>query len=245
MKYRLLLILVLVLVLLASCYVPSSKVYNLSVKQDDAIWLNGKELVKLTENNVDVIVNFDHVEHGIVSFDLSIANYADEAILITPEEFYCSVTDRRDAQPNVSMEDQIIYALNPEEIILKYDKQIERAYAQNQSDNGTELLFNLFDLAEDIHSKDKPEADIEQQKIDREEREERYDNNKRKYITNMNQLNNERNLWQNQALRKTTLFPDHKISGKLFFKIPNSTLTLQLVLPIQDRNMTLEYEKIK
>jgi hypothetical protein len=238
MKYRLLLILVLVLVLLASCYVPSSKVYNLSVKQDDAIWLNGKELVKLTENKVEVIVNFDHVEHGIVSFDLSIANYADEAILITPEEFYCTVTNRLE-------EEQIIYALNPENMILKYDKQIERAYAQNQSDNGTELLFNLFDLAEDIHSKDKPEADIEQQKIDREEREERYDRNKRKYITNMNQLNNDRNLWQNQALRKTTLFPDHKISGKLFFKIPNRTLALQLVLPIEDSNMTLEYEKNK
>ena len=72
MKYKLLLILV--LVLLASCYVPSSKVYNLRVKQNDAIWLNGKELVKLTENNVEVIVNFDHVEHGIAAFDLSIAN---------------------------------------------------------------------------------------------------------------------------------------------------------------------------
>ena len=236
MKYKLLLILV--LFLLASCYVPSSKVYNLRVKQDDAIWLNGKELVKLTKNNVEVIVNFDHVEHGIVSFDLSIANYADEAILITPEEFYCSVTNRLE-------EKKIIYALNPEDMILKYDKQIERAYAQNQSDDGTELLFTLFDLAKDIHNVDKPDEDMEQQKIDREEREERYDRNKRKYITNMNQLHSERDLFQNQALRKTTLFPDHIISGKLFFKIPNSTITLQLVLPIEDRNMTLEYEKIK
>ena len=130
-------------------------------------------------------------------------------------------------------------------MILKYDKQIERAYAQNQSDNGTDLLFTLFDLAEDIHDIDKTDEDIEQQKINREEREDKYDKNKRKYITNMNQLNNERNLLQNQALRKTTLFPDHKISGKLFFKIPNRTLALQLVLPIEDRNMTLEYEKIK
>jgi hypothetical protein len=235
MKYKLLLIPV--LFLLVSCYVPSFKVYNLSVKQNNAIWLNGRELVKVTENNVEVIVNFDHVEHGIVSFDLSIANYTDEAILITPEEFYCSVTNRLE-------EERIIYALNPEEMILKYDKQIESTYAQNKSDNGTELLFSLFDLAEDIHNKDKTDEDIEKQKIDREEREERYDKNEEKYITSMNQLYNERNLWQNQALRKTTLFPNQKISGKLFFKIPNNTLTLQLVLPIEDRNLKLEYEKM-
>jgi hypothetical protein len=243
MKFRLLLILV--LFLLVSCYVPSYKVYNLSVKHDDAIWLNGKELVKLAENNVEVIVNFDHVEHGIVSFDLSIANYTDEAILIIPEKFYCSVTSHRDARPSVSTEEEIIYALNPEAMILNYDKQIERNYAQTKSDNRTELLFALFDLAEDIHNKDKKDEEIEQQKIEREEREEMYDKSEKKYITNMNQLKNERNLMQNQALRKTTLLPDHKISGKLYFQIPHSTLALQLVLPIEDRNLKLEYEKIK
>lgn len=236
MKYKL--IVMVSLLLLASCYVPSSRVYDLRAKNDDAIWLNGKELIKLSENNIEVIVNFDQVEHGIASFDLSIANYTDQAVLIIPEDFYCSVTHRLD-------EEKIIYAINPEEMILNCNKQIEKNYAQNQSEGRTELLFSLFDLAEDIHNNDKTDEEIDEQRADREDREVRYDKNKEKYIANLNQLYNKRDFWQNEALRKTTLFPGHKLNGKVFFKIPTSSLMLQLFLPIEDRNLMLEYEKIK
>jgi len=226
------------LFLLVSCYVPSFKVFNLRVKQNDTIWLNGKELVKLTEDNIEVIVNFDHTKHGIISFDLSIANYTDKSILISPEEFYCSVTNRLE-------EERIINALNPEEMLFNYDKQLEKSYAENKSDNRTELLFSLFDLAEDIHNKNKTEDEITQDEAERDEREEMYDKKEEKYMSNVDRLNNERNLLQNQALRKTTLFPDQKMSGKLFFQVPRSTINLVLFFPIGDRKLKLEYEAIK
>jgi len=235
-KIRILIILM--LFLLVSCYVPSFKVFNLSVKQNDTIWLNGKELVKLTEDNIEVIVNFDQTKHGIISFDLSIANYTDETILISPKEFYCSVTNRLE-------EERIVNALDPEEMILEYDNQIEKSLAGNKSDNRTELLFSLFDLADDIHNKNKTEDEIKQDHEDRETREEIYNKKEERYFANINRLNSERNLLQNQALRKTTLFPGHKMSGKLFFQVPNSTLNLVLFFPIEERKMKLEYEKIK
>lgn len=236
MKMRFLLIMM--LVLLMSCYVPSSRVYNLSAKQNDAIWLNGKELVKLTEDNIEVIVNFDMVKHGIVSFDISIANNTDETVLINPVDFYCSVTNRLE-------EEKKINALDPEKLILNYDNQMEKLYAENKSDNQTELLFSLFDLADDIHNNNKTGEEIEQKKTTQKERDEMYDNKEENYISNINRIANERDLLEHQALRKTTLFPDQKMNGTLFFEIPGSTMSLVLYIPIENRKMKLEYEIVK
>ena len=221
-----------------SCYVPSFNVYNLRVKHNDTIWFNGKELVKLSKNNIEVIVNFNDTKHGIISFDLSIANYTDKPRLISPEEFYCSVTNRLN-------EKRIINALNPEEMIFNYNKQLEKLYAENKSDNKAELLFSLFDLAEDIHNVNRTKDEINQNKAEREAQEEMYDKKEEKYMNNVAHINNECSLLQNKALRKTTLFPSQKISGKLFFKIPRSTVNLVLFFPIGNSKLKLEYETFK
>jgi len=224
------------LLVLASCYVPAQKMLNLSVKKQDSLWLNGKELVKLNENGLEVITNFHRTKHGISSFDLSISNNTDKPILISPNEIYCVTSNKLN-------ETKTIFAFNPEEILKNYDSKIEKLYAENKSNKRSELIFSFFDLAESYSNK--TDEEIEQNRIEREEREDLFIKNRTRYVENVNRINANRNEIAIEALRKTTLQPNQKLSGKIYFKIPSNITSLVLYFPIQGRKMKIEYENIK
>lgn len=229
-------LLILTLFLLTGCYVTPHIAYNFETKSSDKIWLNGKELIKLEKGNIEVIVNFDQTRFGIVSFDLAISNNTNGTILITTEDFYCLVIDKFE-------EEKKIFALNPEKMINDCDKKIERAFANNKSDNRTNLLFSLFDFASTINSKNKTEEEKKKLKEERELREKNSEEREIRNINMINQLTNERNLLENQAFRKTTLFPGQKMSGKLYFSISNNIIDLIIYFPIGEQLFELEYER--
>ena len=132
--------------LLTGCYVPARKVYHFETNHTDKIWLNGKELIKLEENKIEIIISFDHTLNGVASFDLSMSNKTNDTFLIDPIEFYCVFT-------NKFKEENKSNALDPEVMLFESAKQIEKYHARNLSNSRTELLFSLFDIAEDIHNR--------------------------------------------------------------------------------------------
>ena len=225
-----------ILLFLVSCYVPSHRVYNFETNRLDKIWLNGKELIKLNEGNIEIIVSFDQTRLGIVSFDLVIANNSDKRILIEPEKFYCLTIDR------VKTEEKV-YALDPEKRINKIDRKIEKLYAANSSANRTELLFSLFEIADTIYGKNESEEEKKQTEEDAELRKNNFEEQQKNNIYKINQFNNKRNLLGKQALRKTTLFPGQKMSGKLYFLLANDIRDLTLYFPIDNHTLELKYER--
>ncbi|MFO7896714.1 MAG: hypothetical protein R6U84_07265, partial [Candidatus Cloacimonadales bacterium] len=78
-----------------------------------------------------------------------------------------------------------------------------------------------------------------------EEREDSFTKYQLSYAENVNRLNTDRNELAIEALRKTTLQPNQKISGKIYLKIPTRTTSIVLHFPIQERKMKVEYENIR
>lgn len=218
------------------CYVPSQKMLNLSVKKQESFWLNGKELVKLIEDDLEIIVNFDRTKHGISSFDLSIFNKSDDPILISPAEFYCITNNRIN-------EIRKFYAIDPEIALRDFDSKIERKYAEIKSDKRSELVFSFFDLVSSYTNKTDEEKKIS--RVKSEERQETYVANQAKNIDTLNSLNTKRDELSVQALRKTTLLPMQKLSGKIYIKTPIKITSLDLYLPIDGRKIKVEYENIR
>ncbi len=234
MKFKLLGLLLLVVVV--GCSVSPHRVLNLNVKNQDGLWLKGKELVKLDSDGLELVVNFDRTIKGTSLFEISIANNTQEAILISPEDIY-------GIMPRKFNQKETIHALDPEEMIHRLDTKIERVHARDESNKRSDLVFSLFDLADSFSSK--TEEERQQDDIDRDNHEKavarRAESNSRAIKT----MSSERSNLATNALRKTTLFPNQRISGSFYMNIPEDVSNIIIHFPFGDRDISLEYENKK
>ncbi len=220
---------------LFGCHVTPYGVYDLKIadKELETKWLNGKELVKLSNDTADIIVNYDTSDNGMLIFDLSVYNKSNETILISPNDFYCNINNRLNEAKKVQ-------AIDPEKMIKYYSKRIESLRARNKSENKEDLVFSLFEVADNFSSKTS------------EEREEAYEvrrDRKRKQELRINRNNSNLDLYKEQrisfetgALRKTSLLPEHKIGGKIYFPMRGSLTEFSLLLPIGKTEFDIKYD---
>jgi len=224
--------------LIAGCYVAPNQVHSLKLSNpsSNTLWLNGKEVLKLSNEKVDLIVNFDACRDAILQFNVSIANRSDQIILISPTDFFCSYSNRL-------KENFVFKAKNPESIIRNCDKQIEGLKADNQSEDNQELLFSIFDIAENLskQTKEEREKSFNQQT----ERENNYKNTIRSNNETINMISNQRDLISREALRKTSLLPGQTISGILYFLSGDDIKKLSLFLPIAGDTLKIDYRTEK
>lgn len=162
-------IIILLAIALTSCYVPPHSVDNLIVQHDNTIWVEGRELVKLENDSISVIVNFDQTNNGRSMFDLIIANNTEEPVLISPTDFYCVTTNRLN-------EEKIIKTSDPEKIIQSYNRKIDKLKDDIDHEENIELIFTLFDLVNDIaeHNESIQEENLE--RLERLERDRKSEN---------------------------------------------------------------------
>lgn len=235
MKNIRLIITALLLLLLVGCHVTPYGVYDLRIsdKSAETLWLNGKELLKLSSEEAEIIVNYDTSQHGMLLFDLSILNKSSDLMLITPEKFYCKTVNRL-------KEELQINAVNPELMIHKYNKVIERLDAQKSSSDRENLVFSMFDLADSFQSKTDEEREKERQKQrDYEESQERRDRNN---ISSRESAAEKKKSFETEALRKTSLLPGQKLSGRIYFAIKGSLTEFTLNLPLNNEEFTIKYD---
>jgi hypothetical protein len=225
-------------IMLASCYVPARKVYQFESINPEKVWLQGRELIKLEQDSVEIVLSYDHSVHGVAWFDLAISNKSSETYFIDPTQFSCIIT-------NKFQEEIKNFAMNPEFMLYQKDKQIEQYKAANQSSSQTELLFTFFDVVDDIADKDESEEENRQENIESELRGIRAESYQQKNMNRIDQISNNRNFIENAALRKTTLFPDQQMGGKLFFELEHDITKLIVTFPIGTRLFQLEYRSIK
>lgn len=201
----------------------------------NTIWLNGKELVKLVNDDVGMIVNYDSSRHGILIFDVVIQNNTNDIILISPENFYCEYTDRL----NESFKK---HAFNPETLLQNYDIEIERVYAQRKTEDKNNSLFILFEIAETFQSKTEDERKEFYNRT--EERDEQYTKSIDMHNSTLLSLTHKRQKTAMESLRKTTLFPGQILSGKLYFKafISRGVKNITVSFPINADTLKVTYE---
>lgn len=232
-RFKLLIVLASFLIIFG-CYVSPYGVYDLRVSDENinTMWLNGKELVKLSNDTADIIVNYDTSENGILIFDLSIFNKTNETILISPEDFSCKTINRLN-------EANQIQAIDPEKMIKHYSKRIEFLRVKNKSENREDVVFSLFEVADTFSSKTTEEREEAYEEMRDRKRDHELRINKNN--TNMSLYKEKRRSFEIDALRKTSLLPEHKIGGKIYFPMKGSLTEFLLLLPIGKTDFTIEY----
>ena len=223
--------------LLTACFVnpPGTFILKNPNNSSSVLWMNGKELIKLTNDDVELIVNYDLSRQGTLIFDVLIQNNTDEILVISPESFYCNYINRLN-------ENFTKKALNPETIIRNYDKQIERSHVQKSSKELDNSLFLLFDIAETFQKKTDEERKEFIKRSD--EREQQYFNELNRIDNTLLTLANKRREIATEALRKTSLLPGQQISGKIYFSayLDRKVKNLTLYLPVKNDTLQVIYE---
>lgn len=239
MRKMILSLIIFVSLFISSCYVAPHEVYLMRLvppNQENSLWLNGKELKKLSTENAELIVNYETCRNGYLIFNLSIANRSDKIMLISPTDYFILYRNRLKEAYRENAKD-------PEKMILNMDKRIERLNAENASENRTELLFSLFDIVGDFQ-KQTPE-EREKRNESQRERVESHENTIDHNNNSIRSLSEYRDSISRVALRKTTLMPGQMMSGNLYFASGYNIRNLTLYLPVDQDTLLVNFKPVK
>lgn len=177
-------------------------------------WVVGRQFVTKSKEGVSVTLAYYKNEGDQLIFDALLENRSDVPILANPN--WISILSLNASGDTT----QIINAIDPEGMLLDYDKEASRQEAHIANQSLSNLIYSTSDLVATV-------SDQTNQSLNTEERNGRYNN--REFWYNQRQadydrseaylesIKNTRLYWEEIPIRKTTVGPNEFIDGKLFF----------------------------
>jgi len=226
---------------LANCYVPPAPIFKLKPQTNNLEWYKGKEIATLTNDSVSVVISFDRSLNDDYLFDVDITNYSEKTLLVDPEKFnYKTIS-------GIKKQNELFTATaakDPEKIILN----LQKSYSQHKSKMETQAM--MYSLGYFLQFAGQTKAlvtnDVELSKhIDHQshkmKEDELVDDIQNQKISES--LNNSSYIWEILALRKTSLYPNESISGKVFFPVNESAQTLEFSFPIGEQELKILFKQ--
>jgi len=226
-----------------SCSAP--QVLRLSPLAGETSWVDGKEFTKSSADNIEVAAAFESIDATFIVFEVEITNLSAQPVLVSPEKFYSLPLASPQDTMSFPTSAQAGYAVDPESKILELDKQIARAEASYATTAGIDAVFGLLGLVADIATigQEKSEAAIKQKQKQRREREITDREREIDHKNNLDKLKTEKVQWTSNALRRTTLDPNHTTIGKVYFPANYNARYLKLCLPVGTSRIQIVFEQ--
>lgn len=174
------------------------------------------------ENSSAILAYYRHIG-GEIIMDLEVVNYGDDMIRFSPKDISYSVYMYRyqyDKSPDdgewveeMIAEDKVI---DPEEMILRVDKNEARAVARNRTSTVLEGISGTMYALDDLSSVGSSTSTERAARYLRRnslamERAERRD----QFYSQVSNLNEMRTYWETMAIRTTDLLPGESIAGEI------------------------------
>jgi len=227
----------LILLLLASCSTPKA-IIKLKPQSDKTTWFYGQEFTGDSVFGIVAKIAFDQIENPWYTFDLEITNRSNMDFLVDPSTMFVVPLDAY----NKPLGTDTIYAVDPEQKIGEFDRNISINAAKRKNQWGLSLLAAGIDIATGIAvlTDDNPRNDnlrtdllplalangVE---------------NKFEAI-DLNQL---RDIWKQTTLRKTTLEKGFTLHGKLLVPIVPKASYLQFNIPVDNELIRINFMQVK
>ena len=227
--------------LFTNCYVPPESIIKLKPEIDQSDWYKGKEITTLDSDSVSIRISFDRSQKKDYLFDMIIENNSEQTILIEPEKFsYKTKSDKIKYGDTIKS----VYAKDPEKVIL----ELQKASSNHQSNIETQAMIYSFgyflQFAGQTAALVTGDAEISERTDDQTRRlreNELIDDIINNRISES--LDNSSYLWEILALRKTTLYPNESISGKVFFPVNEFAKAIEITFPIDKCDLKIIYNQ--
>jgi hypothetical protein len=227
--------------LLTNCYVPPESILKLEPQSDNNEWYKGKEIVTIDNDSLRLRISFDRTQNKDYLFDIDIENISQKNILVEPEKFSYKMK-----KGSIKYKDTLksVYAKDPEKVIL----ELQKANSIHQSNMETQaMIYSLgYFLQFAGQTKALVTGDTELSERVYDQTRKTKENELIDDISNnriSKSLDNSSYVWEILALRKTTLYPDESISGKVFFPVSELAKTLEFSFPVDQYELKLFYNQ--
>lgn len=216
---------------LSSCFVPQSIVQMQSNGQGDVTWNYGQEIVSTQMDGLEAKVYFDDYTKDYLVFDVEITNWNEEAILVTPSQFFIETEMG-----------QQFRSLNPERQILS--QKIEASQQEARQKNGAVVLgvaavatvVAVAVAADDDCTSDSGDDDwlvddlvcVSTPVVP---------------LVPTVAMPPSIEFWEDYALRITTLQPKYKVTGKVVFPRLDREKFLTLNLPVKEKTLKVGFNQ--
>lgn len=219
------------LFVLLNCASPAPISKLKPTDENSFFWQNGREVMSQYQDSVLVEVAFRNTYDGFFVFDVTIANESERQIIIDPRDFqYMPVMSNGDTL-------RYIPASDPESKILEKEMKISKLEAERKNQIRKAIVWGTLELVDDIVSEedhDEYEDEIEYAT---------YRNTEMTEIAlSKLDVKEQKNYWENQALRKTTVFPEYFISGKIHLKSLKKAKKIILQFYLDGRIFEFDYD---
>ena len=226
---------------LTNCYVPPNSILKLKPQTQNNDWYKGKEIATLANDSVTIRISYDRSLNNEYLFDIDVINNSEKPLLVEPEKFSYRMT-----KGSIKLGDSLkrVSAKDPEIVIL----DLQKANSLHQSSMETQsMIYSLgYFLQFAGQTKALVTGDVElSDRIDRQghrlREDQLMDDIKNNKISES--LENSSYLWEILALRKTTLFKNESISGKVFFPATELAKTLEFSFPINNYELKILFNQ--
>ncbi|MDP4192151.1 MAG: hypothetical protein Q8858_11335 [Bacteroidota bacterium] len=221
----------------------SAPVYRLQSEENSDEWYYGRKVITKEDNLASVKLTFEDASDGNYTFYLDVQNTSDQKFTIDPSNIYLETyKPQKDQEPLIISR---IHALDPEARILKIDKEINSANSSENTRRGVSCFLSAVDLVGTVATvgEKKSKEEVEEKNRERENRQIADENAENDYDKKLNDLNNKRDYWQNDALRKITISPDQKAGGFITIPIAANALFLRVVVEINSSKYFFNYKQ--
>ena len=227
--------------LLTNCSPSQNSILNLKAQTENNEWYKGKEIATIDNDSVVIRISFDRIFNNDYLFDIDIINRSEQRILIEPEKFSYIMTRGSIKKGETVAE---VSAQDPEKVIFELQKR--QLIHQNNMETQAMVSSLGYFLQFAGQTKALVTGDVElSQQIDhqakRMKEDELINDIQNKNISNS--LDNTSYIWEMLALRKTTLYPNESISGKVFFPVNELAKTLEFTFPIGEESIKILFNQ--
>jgi len=227
--------------LLTNCSPSQNAILNLKPQTENSEWYKGKEIATLDNDSIVITISFDKVFNNDYMFDVDIINYSDKKMLVEPEKFsYKMISGSIKRGENVAA----VTAKDPEKVILELQK-LQLIHQNNMETQAMVYSLGYFlqfagqtkaSVTDDIELSRQIDHQAQRMKED-----ELIDDIQNNNISNS--LDKSSYIWEMLALRKTTLYQNESISGKVFFPVNELAKTLEFTFLIDEQSVKILYNQ--
>lgn len=221
----------------------SIPVYRISSLEKNKYFDSGREVISKEKDKVKILLNFESQSGTDLVFYLAVYNKSDASILIDPSAIYAEIKKAK----HPGKINNKIFVTDPEVEIEKIDKEINQTNSDQSLKTGIHVLESFANLAESIATigKNKTDEQIEEENRTSEDLQNSIDKDKTTYDEKMYSLNEQKNYWGNDVLRKTTLRSNENISGYFHLHVNSNIFQFNLIIPIENDKFGFQYKLLE
>lgn len=222
--------------LLVSC-MGTFKTYTLDTAEKDvAFWTQGYAYQSQTLDSVTLEISYNKYLDNSYVFNMRVSNGANHSVIFDPQYIQASQIDADSVLVNE------VFAIDPEVKLQEIDSQIKSEKARITRNAAFGVLEGIFCVVADVSMEHTEENESKKESMwsARESMSEIHAHNINNAQVSLMNLHDWVPYWQEVALRKTTIFPEHYHEGAIHISLTYAPL-VKIMVPVENRRFEFQY----